>query len=338
MICPRYFCNNTLAEYDCISQFYTHLHNSSFIHFNLKTCPYSYNCDISPLETNEYPATCKKNSPLSNIIIQYSKIKAQNIKKLPGAFCNDNFDCLSDNCDQNKCVGLPPYSPCESHADCNISLKCDPYRKYCNHQIYVNEEGCLEDFDCINNAGCINGTCIAYQSLEDGIKSPSDYFCKSGHRYRGICLGGIKIYNKRLPYPCNINEVENEKCEYFDGNNKFYINCDCGINSEGQGYCPLGKGDTEYKIFMKSVTDVRFHSSKCHTLARNDNNHCNEKSLDEAYKLSKIRSFIYHKHQLIQKNDQCAKNTILHDFYKLATSVWLKINILVVFLILFIVV
>ncbi len=72
MLCPRYFCNNTLPEYECISDYYQHLTtNSSFIHYNVKTYPDKYKCDISTLEKLDLPATCKqiKEKEKSNLLL-----------------------------------------------------------------------------------------------------------------------------------------------------------------------------------------------------------------------------------------------------------------------------
>ena len=345
MICPRYVCNNTLQQFDCIYEEYKHFKNHSYTLYNLKSCPESYSCDLTPMKTfSDFPAKCKKNTVLSlnqevrlktdrnnnqynlptTMILPRTSAAGTTIKKLPGAYCSTNVDCLSDLCVDKACVGAQPFAACESHADCNIGLKCDFHKKYCNHQLYLNETGCFEDYDCLNSAGCIEGKCIPYHSLNDGETSPSDLFCKSGHKYKGICLSSVKVYNKRLPYRCEITEANTEKCEYYDGVNKFFLNCACGINSNGQGYCPLCKGDLEYKVYLKSVLLMIMHSSRCHTMARNDNKNCHDSELDEAHKNAKIKSFIFHKHQSIQRNEQCVKHTILQDFYKLSRGSWLN--------------
>jgi len=61
------------------------------------------------------------------------------------------------------------------------------------------------------------------------------------------------------------------------------------------------------------------HLNKCHTLARNDPQRCEEidKVLIRNFKQS---SWVYHRHHLLQNNEFCVKETVLFEFYHLSNS------------------
>ena len=86
---------------------------------------------------------------------------------LPGFKCENNTDCLSNNCfNHTVCQGLPVGAQCSSHQYCDVGLFCNSGNK-CQLQKDLNSP-CFHDVECVNNAGCYKGFCTQYLSLPKG--------------------------------------------------------------------------------------------------------------------------------------------------------------------------
>lgn len=86
---------------------------------------------------------------------------------LPGFKCENNTDCLSNNCfNHTVCQGLPEGAQCSSHQYCDVGLFCNSGNK-CQLQKDLNSP-CFHDVECVNNAGCYKGFCTQYLSLPKG--------------------------------------------------------------------------------------------------------------------------------------------------------------------------
>lgn len=90
-----------------------------------------------------------------------------------------------------------------------------------------------------------------YYSLPISYSSEGERFCSTGYFKNDTCAKGPKIKSpgKTLPYFCKRNSTFIEKCEYSESDgNVFQIDCQCGINSNGHSYCPLGKGNFSIRL------------------------------------------------------------------------------------------
>ena len=158
------------------------------------------------------------------------------------------------------------------------------------------------------------------------MQSTRDVFCKSVHMYDGKCIKGPIISNKITPYECINNSTYTEKCIYNFANRNFYFDCQCGINSNGESFCPLSSGEIKYMNYFPTIINILLND--CHTLARNNFKQCPKIEIStNNYKNILIKFKQYSMHPKIQKNSICVKETILFDYYhNFGHSQYLKLN------------
>lgn len=94
----------------------------SKFHF-LKPCEKNATNSYCPHEEAafENPARCK------------APAQAVAAKKFPGDTCENNLECLSEDCSEKVCVGKKKDELCDKHEDCDVSLYCGP-KKTCVSQ------------------------------------------------------------------------------------------------------------------------------------------------------------------------------------------------------------
>jgi hypothetical protein len=188
-------------------------------------------------------------------------------QKYPGESCYHHENCIKSNfnstigfCINGYCTGLKENDKCESHQDCEAGTFCNGL--FCQKQ--HSERGfCMDQFYCKNSLGCLNSTCTALNSQKNGTylgKNPDSRLCEYGIvNEKNQC---IKIsYRKMTPdnhqgfVKCNLGQM----CNYTTGQRNtddeldlFQLPCECGYNSEGQGYCELSH---DYrKLFFYQIT------------------------------------------------------------------------------------
>jgi hypothetical protein len=184
--------------------------------------------------------------------------------KFPGESCKRNEDCVNKNCTSNVCQYIELNGAC-SRADpidltkqCGVGAYCNA-TNFCNLQI-KRDQACDNTFDCENDLVCFNKTCsMTYGSVKDGDLVQTDLLSKDfGNNYDYLCetmkfdTDTKKCYsynyaNSTSMVPnsagfvaCNRTDAGNE-CIYETSLDKKTMtrNCECGYNSNGQGYCPL---------------------------------------------------------------------------------------------------
>ena len=215
-----------------------------------------------------------------------------NIKRYPGEDCIFNVDCLFDDsiCQNGKCTGVPLGGNCSETSQCLVGHYCNKIIGKCEEQ---REEGqkCAEAWDCKNYLGCFKGKCIKLGILKKGIKVSPDIapfpgndkrhlLCYTGELEQADGVSGnycvendydeswLIKYKKQLIDNKYVKCYYNTKCYYINGKNKFEKNCECGYNSDGQGYCPLPSARKieawkEKMKFIQSSVD-----NNCHSLSR----------------------------------------------------------------------
>lgn len=161
---------------------------------------------------------------------------------------------------------------------------------------------------------------IRYYSLNDGSYSPNEMFCTSGFIFNNICQKGPNILDKKIPYRCSITDDSVELCNYtYPNGDIFSLDCQCGVNSNGQGYCPLAQGDSEYVNYINSLKKLL--NNPCHTTARMDPKGCDWLSTKNIkYLTAKVKSYTYKNHYLLQGNEICIKETVLYDYYHMQSD------------------
>ncbi len=240
---------------------------------------------------------------------------------MPGNKCLNNFDCTSRDCFNGICKGVEKNGYCDEHRDCDVGLRCRKDKNICDLQIVAGENGCLSDFDCSNSAGCMSGACVTYTyiklsyfSLGKNKTTTSDVFCKSVFMMNGVCLNGPRVTNKDLPYHCIINSTYTEKCIYNFAGSEFKFDCQCGVNSDGDAFCPLPSGEIKYMNYLPTLSDLL--KNNCHTLARNNPSQCPDIDRNNLqYQHLEVKFKQYSLHPKLQKNTNCIKETVMSEYY-----------------------
>ena len=217
------------------------------------------------------------------------------IKRYPGEDCNINSDCIVENsiCKNGKCTGIGYNKTCNETKQCIAGYFCDKNNKVCTLQ---KKEGqpCKEAWDCNNYLGCFKGRCIKFGSLKKGIKITQEfapfpgedrrnYLCYTGELNEGdgttgdFCvendydinwLNNVKKEGRKIEENKYIKCNYGEECVYNNGKNKIIKKCECGYNSEGQGYCPIpsSRNLENWKERIKFIGESS--NNKCHSLSR----------------------------------------------------------------------
>ena len=181
--------------------------------------------------------------------------------KYPGESCRDHDDCRNSKfnetigyCIEGHCTGMKENNKCDSNEDCEAGLFCNGL--YCQKQQSIGGF-CIDQYSCQNNLGCLNGTCAALNSQKNGTNlgnTLDSRLCENGIINKNNQCIQIS-YRKMSPdsngfVKCNLGQM----CNYttgqwtsYDDSDLIEIPCDCGYNSEGQGYCPLSH---DYRKFI----------------------------------------------------------------------------------------
>lgn len=243
------------------------------------------------------------------------------IKRYPGEPCNINSDCLLENsiCNNGICNGTGEGGECNETKQCTVGLYCNKKDKKCVKQ---KDEGgiCVEAWDCKNYLGCFRGKCIKLGTLKKGIKITNDmapfpgedkryYLCETGELNEGDGTTGnfcvvndydnnwVNANNKDIDNNNYIKCTFGEVCVYNNGKNKIYKSCECGYNSEGQGYCPLpsSRNLENWKNRIKFIGDSA--NNECHSLSR--------------YNCYKNNDYEYY----VKQREHESKTTQIHLYY-----------------------
>lgn len=215
---------------------------------NLQICPQGSFCPWA-LNT-KYNTTCVQGST----VISYGG--------LPGDQCYSNADCggLSTcNLATNICVGRTTGQSCNDQGDCDVgyvchnvlmSATCQPMNTLgtkCGDYLSMNL--------CQNNLACNNGVCTSLFSQGNGNVVSLDsaaLLCKSGFYVPGKqpftaeCKSAPPSPSVSLPIACSAGSL----C--YSKDKTYSTPCQCGFNSNGQGYCPLFPGDAIYQNFFQA--------------------------------------------------------------------------------------
>ena len=218
---------------------------------------------------------CKitSDNPIEKTFCEEIKI---NQKKYPGLPCNDNIECFSNKCNNNRCEGVKEGNICNYTFDCEYGKVCreiDNNNKICTNPLKENE-GCNDDSECDLNYGCYKGNCTKYFSLKEGefigiSLSPELSLCQSGYsNENGVC--------KTLTLIKEFKECDNiiNFCEYSDINGNIIRkndNCLCGYNYDGKKYCSLGSGNSNYTKYINLLRKYRLDNLNCHHDERSSN-------------------------------------------------------------------
>jgi len=139
---------------------------------------------------------------------------------------------------------------------------------------------CADTTECLNQFGCYNTTCTQWgvKKVGDDVGTNMTDLVGTGYN-REFCEFGEVDQNNKCSMtnytdvtvtkvdskgfvPCDFSD----KCSYTDGNKAWDVQCQCGYNDKGQGYCPVATAykQTEFRARHKTVTSM--YKNACHTL------------------------------------------------------------------------
>ena len=256
------------------------------------------------------------------------------IKRYPGERCNLDSECVYPlnnpssqfhQCVEGRCSGMDNDGICEDNTWCLAGYYCDKFSGKCKEQ-KGNKDKCFETKECQNDLICLNSKCSdELFSLDNGQTVPSyeekeiqKHFCKSGEVIDNTCVS----YN-------DLSKLDNENyhncsygtfCKYkligLKGKDEIKMNCSCGYNSEGIGYCPHYHDYWEEE--RKEYQDVlkKNYDNECHTENRYNcykkNNELKEKELENKI----IKGHLYY------NSVTCAKKVLKGNFLNLGKMIF----------------
>lgn len=278
--CPAFTCTDDEAKH-CVEE---KTDDSKKVSFTLSRCAKDKVCIYDPLKldksSSDYNADCsdKKNRRDNSVF--------------PGETCSADKECMKislpdqtvlQKCTEGKCEGIKAKATCSSDNQCVSGTFCDTTTKLCTDQLDKDAK-CTRSAECKNQFAC-NGNCVDFRTVPVGTKLAvnftddaqlaleAKYNCVTGRAFSdGVC--GELLYKDASKatdgvVKCNVGE----KCDYVfkfgDGKpeQSITMDCACGYNADGQGYCPYSTDkvnkDKEQKMF-----ELFKSGSSCHTLNR----------------------------------------------------------------------
>jgi hypothetical protein len=254
--CPKYSCNK--IENLCAKSTY----NTTDLYSNVvvgdkcskegEYCIKDEDKTLHPNDLNEWFSSASSDHSMN-----CSTYEVKPYLKYPGEACKVDDDCYGtdkDRCKEGKCKA--PEGPCKGNEDCLVGNYCkvasNVTESKCEKQIAVGKDGCVNSWDCVNNAVCQKGKCIEAFSLKVGEKIESkdkeinDLYCEFGKSKDGTCVQTVNAKSNDRIVACELNQ----KCSYnitgIEGSQVEEVECDCGYNKDGKGYCPIAHKAGKY--------------------------------------------------------------------------------------------
>ena len=233
---------------------------------NIKTCP-SYSCTsyYSYWEPNQCVLT--RDDILNGVIttIQYSRdcptgyycnttsfalsnascVPLLSALGYPGDYCKFEFQCYSNRCQDNFCLGIREGELCKNPYDCMPSFFCNQTSFICQ-ALKRKAQSCNFTYECSNSLLCNLGSCINYFSLLN-LQYTSIYnnglseACMSGF---AISIGPTLYVCTNPPVSSRINTCKNIGDKCYDSTGKNARDCQCSIGSSSTLNCPSFEGDS----------------------------------------------------------------------------------------------
>jgi hypothetical protein len=166
--------------------------------------------------------------------------------------------------------------------------------------------------------------CVPYGSIENYRNSTNDLACMSGYLMQNssfsFCIPTPQIVNRAsFDFKCSspldsciyeskpILEVEKDQPIY-----RFEFQCECGLNSNGDSYCP-NIYSPSYTSRLYDIT-TRF-ASNCHTKERFATESCYLQNAQSASDMEMIHTLIVQRYerdynQMVRNNDGCVKQSL----------------------------
>ena len=196
----------------------------------------------------------------------------------PGDLCQSTADCGGlSTCDLGKgvCVGRTTGQACNDQGDCDVGYTCRNADMAATCQPMIAKGQKCGDYMpmslCQNNLACNNGICTSLFSQPNGAvvtEESAALLCSTGFYTAGskpntaVCAAAPVSPSVALPIACSAGSL----C--YSKDKKFSTRCECGFNSNGQGYCPVFPGDSTYLAYFAAFKAYMTSAgvNQCHYL------------------------------------------------------------------------
>jgi hypothetical protein len=248
--CARYACEKN-SENICALGHYNDTLKYSHVSLNDICKDSQYCATSSPYPFDEFTKTTDKD--VKGTCTNKTNINIQNFA-YPGEACTKQTDCYKDsvfpklgNCENKVCTGSKVDEDCGDNHHCLSGNYCE--KSKCKAQKKENDP-CESHYECGNAFVCVESKCQKkYYSLPAGSKADSDFLCQTGKRtINGECTY-LKSTGTKNVTEANLTRCEyGKQCTYTDHTGAaLVIDCQCGYNADGIGYCP--RDDDDSKLF-----------------------------------------------------------------------------------------
>jgi hypothetical protein len=241
--CPHYQCVDGESQY-CVS-LTSGIETIGYNSVNLTDiCQAGEICDVHP-PAYYFLATMTKNANIT------CNQHPTNFFRYAGEDCAKDDDCFRNRIDKllgkciaNKCSGHDENDQCFDDLSCLKGLYCDSYTNTCQEQKPWNAD-CTSSYECTNSLLCHEQRCILspFSLPLNSTYMQSDtlwplFKCVMGFSDNNICSTFNQTDTSQIYIPCEMNQL----CNYtINGIGNLQNRCDCGYNTEGQGYCQSGQ-------------------------------------------------------------------------------------------------
>eukprot|EP00831_Metopus_contortus_P083940 TRINITY_DN9416_c0_g1_i3.p1 TRINITY_DN9416_c0_g1~~TRINITY_DN9416_c0_g1_i3.p1 ORF type:complete len:356 (+),score=39.23 TRINITY_DN9416_c0_g1_i3:180-1247(+) len=292
MNCPKYICDSSLSDQQCAKS----LQTRDGLYYWLKPCEGEKKiCEIPHIDD---VSECLANPTIAT--------------SYPGEYCEKKSECLSGECNNNKCAGKNADDDCKHDSDCNPGLYCSLNK--CKETIQIGKE-CDESSRCEVASFCHNKTCTLYGSIANGKPALAPAACKSFYMYEGNCSVRPTLKeNKNNSCPadgfCKYTIKRDEK-EIF-----LSIPCQCGY---GGPSCPPGLDQVslfDYSKYLDSSLNSLCHVSRGPLCYDKKHDSMSENFYDALISYTRVTNW-----PSIYNNSECIKKMLSSDY-------WNAINII----------
>ncbi|OMJ70370.1 hypothetical protein SteCoe_31662 [Stentor coeruleus] len=187
--------------------------------------------------------------------------------RLPGEYCQNDYDCFTVNCQNNACVGLSVGSACTTTRQAAPGTYCTT-GGYIVASLNINSK-CSSTLQCQNFLLCDGSLCLQYFSLPIGAATDnvdSDGYapaCASAYAVRNIT--NFVCASPPLSKYDGYIEVCPSIGSCISSNGLNYKSCSCAY--DGEQYCPQFEGDE----FVQNIVPLfnliaNYSTSNCNSL------------------------------------------------------------------------
>ena len=310
--CPKYICHvrpiTPSAKAVCA------LVNRTTSTYSLYSCPPSTPTCMTSFATGDAAAFCS--APAKPIL-------------LPGDACQQDGDCLLDNCTQGVCLGLSKGDGCLSDAYCKVGLGCwmnDSASNTTCQELIGAQGKCAGGKKCLPGYLCdtVTNNCTSLYSLPDKTSTSNSDLCVSGFAAtlgtgKMECHAGplLKTYNGSVDSAVPCASVINCIYTYSDQSVSTNLDpdkygCFCGVNEFGFSYCRPGAGDSDFQLSFANIKKYIDQGVNCHI---GYGLFCSQMK-DQAHYANAYMGYLYINHyELYVNNTECAKEIYPNYLY-----------------------